>query len=268
MRLRRSLILAGAIILPLLIGASAPQFASELRTLSISFLRPLLEIQNQIVGFARKEVNHLVEWPKLRRENEALRSEIRELKHELRETEEMKRELPRLQDLLRLKQKSGKGSLAARVIARDPSHWSQFIVINKGSRDGVSKNTVLIHPDGLVGKVAAGGLHSARAILLIDSESRAGAMNERTRDAGVVEGMGSFVLKMTYLDRASDIQVGDVIISSGLGGIYPKAIPIGKVILVGSEGNRLTPYALVKPFVSFSKLEEVLCVSSQTDASF
>ena len=89
-------------------------------------------------------------------------------------------------------------------------------------------------------------------------------MNERTRDVGLIEGLGSSNLKMTYLDRNSDTQVGDVILSSGLGGIYPKGIPIGKVELVGGDKDHASLFAMVKPFVSFSKLEEVLCVLPQT----
>ncbi|MBI4395223.1 MAG: rod shape-determining protein MreC, partial [Candidatus Omnitrophica bacterium] len=105
---------------------------------------------------------------------------------------------------------------------------------------------------------------SARAILLTDSESRASAMNERTRTVGLVEGTSSAMLKMSYLDRTSEIQIGDLIMSSGVGGIYPKGIPIGKVELVSGEKDRPSLYALVKPNVEFPKLEEVLCVSSLT----
>ena len=252
-------------LFPLLIGAASPHLVEEVRTVAISITHPLLELQSQTTQFLKTQIQTVIEWPKLREENQTLRRELESLKAELVGLEEMKRENGRLNTLLRLKQNVFKQARAARVIGRDPSHWSQFIVINKGSHDGVHKNTVLVHPDGLVGKVVANGPHSARAILLTDVESRASALNERTRDVGLIEGMGSLVLKMTYLDRQSAIQVGDVIISSGLGGIYPKGIPIGKVEIVGSEKDRPTLYALVKPFVSFAKLEEVLCVSSQTN---
>ena len=73
------------------------------------------------------------------------------------------------------------------------------------------------------------------------------------------------MLKMTYLDHNSKIQIGDMIVSSGFGGIYPKGIPIGRVQLIGEEKNHLALYAMVEPFVSFSKLEEFLCVSSSAN---
>jgi len=264
-RFKRSLFLVGAMACPLLIGATSPQIVEQARTFTIALTRPFLEFQGQASRFFQTQIQYVVEWPKLRQENQDLHLELKNLKAELATLKDIKRENVRLEVLLKLKENVHQKARAARVIGRDPSHWSQFVVINKGIRDGVNKNTVLVHPDGLVGKVVAAGRHSARAILLIDDQSRASAMNQRTRDVGLIEGTGSFMLKMIYLDRQSDIQIGDVIVSSGLGGIYPKGIPIGKVELVGGEKNSPALYAVVKPFAPFSKLEEVLCVSSQTN---
>ncbi len=265
MHLKRSLILVSAVLFPLLIGAISPQFVQNVRSFTTTVTGPLLELQNEVTSFCRKQVGYLVEWPKLRRENEMLKTEIETLKSELLDLDETKHKISRLESLLKLKQNFIKQGLAAQVIARDPSHWTQFIVINKGTRDGVRKNTVLINGDGLVGKVVVAGMYSSRAILLTDSEARASALNQRTRDVGLIEGNGSLSLKMSYLDRQSNIQVGDMVISSGLGGIYPKGIPIGKVETVGTDKNNLSLFASVKPFASFAKLEEVLCISSQTN---
>lgn len=261
-RLKRPLFLASAIFFPLFIGIASPQLVDQLRTFAIGLTGSFLEFQDYLTRFVKTEIHYLMEWPKLREANQALQAELENLKTERAGFEEMKHENARLKALLHLKEKSRGGARAARVIARDPSHWSHFIVIGKGTRDGVRKNTVLVHPDGLVGKVVAAGPYTARAILLLDRQSRVSALNQRTRDIGLIEGAGSFMLKMTYLERQSEIQVGDVILSSGVGGVYPKGIPIGTIEVIGSEKDPLKLYALVKPFVSFSKLEEVLCVSS------
>ena len=265
MYLKRSLFLVTAVLSPLLIGAISPQFVQNVRSFTTTITGPFLEVQNQVTGFCRKQMGYVFEWPKLRAENETLKTEIEKLKSELLDLDETKHRISRLESLLKLKQTFIKRGLAAQVIGRDPSHWTQFVVINKGTHDGVRKNTVLINADGLVGKVVVAGAYSARAILLIDPEARASAMNQRTRDVGLIEGTGSLMLKMTYLDRQSNIQIGDMIMTSGLGGIYPKGIPIGKVELVGNEKNNLSLYASVKPFASFAKLEEVLCIPSQTN---
>ena len=263
MRFKRPLIVTAVALLPLLVGATSPQFTEAIRTFAVSATRPILDTQGRIGRFLRTEINQVLEWPRLRKENENLRAELVDLKAKLVGLEELKHHAEHLETLLKLEDGIQEKTIAARVIGRDPSHWSQFIVINKGSQEGVDKNTVLIHPDGLVGKVVASGSHSARAILLPDSESRVSAMNQRTRDVGLIEGTGSPLLKMTYLDRQADVQIDDVIISSGVGGIYPKGIPIGKIEMVAEEKDRLSLYAIVRPFVSFAKLEEVLCVSSQ-----
>ena len=268
MRLKRPLFLGSAVLLPLFVGATLPHFADHLRTFTVGTIQPFLELQSSVVHSVKSGVQYLSSLPTLHEENENLKVELEDLKAELNRLEEIKRENARLESLLRLKERMEGRAFAARVIGRDPSHWSQFVVINKGNRDGVRGNTVLVHPNGLVGKVVAAGRRSARAILLVDAESRVSAMNQRTRDVGLIQGGGSPMLKMTYLDRFSDIQVGDIIVSSGLGGIYPKAIPIGKVEIVGMEKDRLKLYALVRPYVSFSKLEEVLCIPSQAKEYF
>lgn len=264
MQVKRSLFLVGAVLFPLLIGAVTPKFSQHFRSAATTVIGPLLQLQHDVLLFSKKQIGYLLEWPKLREENDSLKAEVEQLKSELLNLDETKHKIDRLESLLKLKQNFVKQGIAARVIARDPSHWTQFIVINKGSRDGVRKNTVLINADGLIGKVTVAGAHSARAILITDSEARASALDQRTRDVGLIEGTGALLLKMIFLDRQSKIQVGDMIITSGLGGIYPKGIPIGRVELVGSEKNNLNLYAVIKPYASFSKLEEVLCIPSQT----
>src|SRR3989338_6266235 len=188
-----------------------------------------MDYQTRIVHFLRSEINSLAEWPRLRSKSKTLERELQKIKEELASLSELKKENSRFTALLDLKSEISNASAAARIIARNPSHWSQFITINKGSADGIRLDTVLVHPHGLVGKVVVLASHSAHAILLTDRQSRVSAINERTRDMGVVEGTGSATLKMTYLDYNSKIQVGDIIISSGLGGVYPKGIPIGRV---------------------------------------
>ena len=265
MRFKKPLFLSGVVLLPLVVGATSPQMVRELRMLVTTATGPILEFQSQSVRWLESGAHFLTDLPTLYRQKQALQSELSDLKKELVGWEETKQEKARLESLLVLKQKIESKSVAVRVIARDPSHWSQFVVINRGLKDGVTENMALIHPDGLVGKVVAAGAYSARAILLTDLESHVSALNQRTRDVGLLDGTGSGLLKMTYLDRQSKIQIGDTIISSGLGGIYPKGIPIGQVQLVGEEKDHLSLYAMVKPFASFSKLEELLCVSSRTN---
>ena len=262
MRLKQSLLLVSAVFFPVLIGATSPHFVQTIRDLTTTVLRPVLETQDQVSIVIKTHVQSVREWPKLREQNRELEERLASLNTDLINARELKEENKRLQTLLDLKQKSEFKTIAARVIGRDPSHWSFFIMLNRGTKDGVREDAALLSLDGLVGKVVSAGPDSSRAILLTDRQSRVSALNQRTRDAGLVEGAGSPLLKMTFLDREADIQIGDLIVSSGLGGIYPKGVPIGRVQVVEEDENHLGLSAVIKPFVSFGKLEEVLCVLS------
>lgn len=260
MWLKRSLLVVSVAFVPLLIGAASPNFVHTLRDVTAGTIRPILEIQDQFTSVIKTQVQSVVEWPKLRQRNRELEERLASVQAELASARELKEENKRLETLLELKRKSEFKTIAARVIGRDPSHWSLFIMLNRGTKDGVREDVSLLSPDGLVGKIVSAGPNSSRAILLTDRQSRVSAINQRTRDGGLIEGTGGLFLKMTFLDRGADIQVGDTIVSSGLGEIYPKGIPIGRVQSVGEDESRLGLSAVVKPFASFAKLEEVLCV--------
>jgi rod shape-determining protein MreC len=264
-KLKRPLILAGAVSLPLVFGVYSPNLIQELRSWATTMTGPMLEVQDRTTSFFKKQITSLVEWPLLRKRNELLEAQVEQLSQELTAYDALQEEMTRLESLLELKDTLKPKTVAGRIIARDPSHWYHYVVLDKGTKDNVSENSVLVHAKGLVGKVVSAGPATARAILLIDRQSRVSARNIRTRDVGLVEGVGNEFLKMTYLDRGAKIEVGDTIASSGLGGVYPKDIPIGVVQMIGKEEDKLGLYAVIKPFAPFFKLEEVLCVSSQDD---
>lgn len=265
MRAKQSLLVGSAVLFPLLIGATFPNVVQTLRDLTTTTLRPILETQDQVTTVIKTQVQTVRQWPKLRAKNRELEERLASVNADLIKAQELKEENKRLLALLKLKQESEFKTIAARVIGRDPSHWSLFIMLNRGKQDGVFEDSALLSPEGLVGKVVSSGPRSSRAILLTDRQSRASALNQRTRDAGLIEGTGSFLLKMTFLDRGADIQVGDTIISSGLGEVYPKGIAIGRVQSVEEDESHLGLFAVVKPFVAFAKLEEVLCVRSPSN---
>jgi len=264
-KFKRALFLASAIIAPLVFGWSCPRAVNHIRTTAFSVTSPFLSVQAAVHRFVRTQIDALVEWPRLRKKAAELQRELDHAKGDLATFSELRQENERLTRLLDLKGKISSSSVivAARLIARDPSQWSQFVILNRGIKDGVRTDSVVVAPSGLVGRVVGAGAQFSKAILLTDQQCHVSGLDERTRDVGLVSGTGSRTLRMTYLDREAKVQVGDIIISSGFGGIYPKGIPIGRVETVGEEQDQLTLFAVIEPFVSFSKLEEVLCVSSQ-----
>jgi rod shape-determining protein MreC len=199
----------------------------------------------------------------LYKEKERLSLEVAELRSKVIQFDEIKRENERLRLLLDFEAQNDFDGVSAQVIGRDMSPFSDFIIINKGKKDGVDIGVVLISHEGLVGHIVSAGGHHARAILLSDSKARVSAIVQDTREAGILEGTPMNLLKLKHLDISSTAKVGDVIVTSGFGDIYPKGIPIGQVETIGNEHNKLSLYALISPYVEFSKLEEVLCLKKE-----
>jgi len=202
----------------------------------------------------------LTDFVQVYREREQLNREISDLRFKLIQYDESKEENKRLRLLLNFQEKNELQGISAQVIGRDMSPFSDYIVINRGKSDYVDIGMVLISHEGLVGHIISAGMNHARAMLVGDMKARVCAIVQDTREAGIIEGTPTNLLKLRHLNIASTVKVGDTIITSGFGDIYPKGIPIGRVEMIATEKNNLSLYALIRPFVDFSKLEEVLCL--------
>ena len=135
------------------------------------------------------------------------------------------------------------------------------VTLDKGTRDGLRADMAIISPAGVVGRLVVPSARSAQVQLLVDRNAAAGALVERSRAQGVIVGGGDDKLMMEYVSEVSDVVVGDIVVTSGIDGIYPKGFEIGRVERVEKNGTaykRIT----VKPSVDFSALEEVLVVTT------
>lgn len=195
-------------------------------------------------------------------ENERLRNQVRELTLENNRLRECSLENERLQKLLNFKKRYDQqyALLGARVISRAPNTMSSTVVIDRGSQDGVQKNMVAVSPAGLVGKVVAVGPSTAEILLILDREGAAGAVVQETRTPGVVEGTeeGPGLLRMVSLPYDAQLKKGEVVVTSGMGGIFPPGLPIGKIIKI--EGSGINKIAVIQPFVDFDRLEELFLI--------
>lgn len=210
--------------------------------------------------WANREIRAIVFYHRFFLENERLKKEIDSLKQKINAVEEVYLENRRLKNLLSFKQNSSYSLVASRVIARDPSNWSSVIVIDKGKRHGIKSSAAVITERGLVGKVIEVGDTTSKIMLITDPNLGVSALLQRSRGEGLVSGTLQNLLIMRYLSPDIDIKVSDIVITSGLSQIYPKGIIIGKVIEIGTEFSGLSRYAVIKPEVKFSSLEEVLVV--------
>lgn len=198
----------------------------------------------------------------LRAENERLREEMSKIEGQLIQLQELRNQNYRYRRMLEFKEKSGFDLLPAEVIARDPSQWFGAITINRGYLDGVKREAAVITDRGLVGMVTTVSPNSSQVILITDPRPAVGALVLRSREHGIVESYSkqpSF-LRIINLPPEADILPGDLIISSGLGGIFPYGIAIGTVKAIEDDHLSLVKSALVEPRVNFNRLEEVFIV--------
>jgi len=196
----------------------------------------------------------------VRRENEQLRREIERLRQEIQESRERIAAAARLARLLDYRENTGFRMVAAGVIGHDASGLYRTILIDLGSSSGIEYQQAVIAPDGVVGRVIKVFPRSALVLLVTDRSSGIDAIVQRTRDQGLVEGRGGLGCELKYLDRSAEIEVGDYVVTSGMGGKFPKGIWIGQVSGV-NRGVDLFQSVAVRPSADLDRLEEVLVLT-------
>jgi rod shape-determining protein MreC len=198
----------------------------------------------------------------LKEENLQLQEEVRRLQRENDELRESTQAVERLQRLLLFKERVSAAMIPAEVIAYSPSAWFRTIVINKGLRDGVRQGMPVVTWEGVVGKVMRISPGSSIILLSIDRNFSVDVLVQRTRTRGIVEGDGGSRCQLQYVPRTGDIQIGDRIITSGLGGVFPKGLSMGKVVSVEKKDYGLFQTVEVRPSADFLRLEEVMVILS------
>ena len=147
------------------------------------------------------------------------------------------------------------------VIGRDPSSWFKSVTINKGERHGVKKGMAVTSPEGVVGQVLKTAPHYATVLLITDYNSAIDTLIQRTRAKAIVEGKEENRCQLKYLLRTEEVVVGDVVITSGLGGVFPKGLMVGEIMTVEKKGHGVFQHAELVPSVDLTKLEEVFIIS-------
>ncbi len=201
-----------------------------------------------------------IELVDVREENQRLKAEIRRLLLENERLREEAMAVARLKRYLEFKRTSPFALTAVRVIGRDPSLWSASVLVDKGKEDGIVKGLPAITPEGVVGRVIEAYKGSSRVLLITDPSSAVDGMIQRSRVRGIVKGKGRDRLELVYVAKEADVKVGDVVITSGLSGIFPKGLPIGVVTEVSQGRDTFFKHVEVKPKVEMERVEELLIV--------
>jgi rod shape-determining protein MreC len=186
-----------------------------------------------------------------------LDAESRRLRAELAGSEELQRENERLRRLLGFVEEQPRRTVAARVIAEDASSWFRTIEIDRGHDDGVVEGLPVVDAAGLIGRVVRSAPHSSRVLLITDASSAVAVLVQDQRIRGVCRGQGG-ALALDFALVQDAIQVGDGVITSGLGGVFPKGLVVGYVRSVHREQFGLFQTVELEPAVDFAHLEEVL----------
>lgn len=203
-------------------------------------------------------------------ENLQLKVRVSQLEQSLAELEALRQENERLKSLLAFADSTPDLTyVTGMVIAHSQGIWFDTFTINVGRNHGVEKNMPVVNESGLVGRVTQVGATWSKVVSLIDSSTSVSVMVERTRDSGMVRGLlqpGTSIdtLELYYLPADSDLVPGDKIVTSGIGGLYPKGLPVGTVLEV-SRSDEAQSNATIQPMVDFRHIEEIMVVVGMPD---
>jgi rod shape-determining protein MreC len=191
-----------------------------------------------------------------RKENRQLKETVRRLSLVNSSYEQIRQENTRLLRLLSMDEHVPYKTLGAHVVARTPGFLSNVIYLNRGSSDGVRTDMPVVSGDGIIGRTVLVSKYQSQVQLLTNPDANIGAMLERTRVLGVLRGTGDLLLNLDYVANSEQVDVGDVVLSSGLDGIYPKGLAIGKVV-DSRKGKGIFRPIKIQPFMDFMRIEEV-----------
>ena len=262
--LRRNRLLTTAAIFLLLAAALIVRSGgSQLRDdrfgrLLLEALAPAQRIATRTTGALASAWEGLEGLWRARLEADALRGRVQDLDQQVARLGEVELENARLRQLLAFRQTLTGHLLTAGIIGQDATGLSRTITIDQGTAAGVTRGAAVLAPGGIVGQVFLVSPHAARVMLVTDHNSGVDAVVQRTRGRGIVEGTADGRCGLKFVKRTEDLQVGDVVVSSGIDGIFPRGLPIGRIVAVDKQGQGLFQYAQIEPAVDMETLEEVL----------
>jgi rod shape-determining protein MreC len=229
-------------------------------------------VQKALMGVHRVSLGMwttYADWKNIHTENHRLRDENHRLRVEALVVTETLQENGRLRRLLDLRTRMPLDTLPGEIIAREWGGWVRSLTVNRGRADEIRRLTAVISPDGLVGRVVEVRPGTSVVQVLTDPASTVGAHVLRTRTPGLVEGEPRGTVRFKYMARDGALAVGDVVVTSGQGGLFPRGVPIGRVRNLDQKTTGLFHHAILEPLVDLASIDEVLLVTGNrsTDVS-
>jgi rod shape-determining protein MreC len=231
--------------------------------------RPVQWTLTTIIGGFRSLWQDYFYLVNVQQENRILRKRVQQMEQQMTDYQELRMFNVRLSRLLDFKSRFERSTIAAQVIGDDSTGWFQTLLLDKGQSHGLERGLPVVAPNGILGQTIECARGTSKVLLIIDRNSAVAVMIQRSRSRGILEGMGKrgkrnpCLMKlclMKYVARTADVQVGDRVITSGLGGIYPKGLLVGTVTSVRPKDSGQFQNVEVEPSVDFDRLEEVQVV--------
>ncbi len=194
-------------------------------------------------------------------ENRRLKMALGQSQQRLNRCSETELANERLRHLLGFQNDIERPMIAAQVVGKDPSPWSKTVIVDKGTRHRVLQGSPVVIPQGIVGVVVEASAGFAKVLLLTDPNSAVDALAQSTRARGIVKGGGGDRCVFSYVLRKHDISVGDTVVSSGLDGVFPKGLRVGRVSEIVRQNAGIFQNVVVTPYVDFEMLEEVFVIA-------
>jgi rod shape-determining protein MreC len=227
---------------------------------ALSFVAPFQEFVTRSVRFTRGVWEHYFYLVSVARKNDTLKKMLNESIQKNNQWREIELANERLRNLLNFQKAPTNRVVAAEVIGKDPSGWFKTLIIDKGKAEGLRKGLPVVLPQGIVGQVIEVSSHYSKVMLIIDRNSAVDALVQRSRARGIIKGASADQCRFEFVLRKHDVQLGDTVIASGLDGVYPKGLRIGRISDLSERKSDIFYDITVEPFVDYETLEEVLVI--------
>ncbi len=246
-------------------GAKQDSDTGFFRRLVLEAVWPLESLKNRSIKALRDSWNRYLFLIGLEAENRRLRKENHLLENQLVQYREGSLEALRLRKILKIKEQFDITPVIAEVIDREQSPVFKSVLIGKGTAHGLMVGFPVLNDQGIVGRITESSWHISRIMLIVDVNSNVSVLIQRNRAHGVLQGAGAAGCRLKYIPKTEEVKVGDAVISSGLGGIFPKGILLGVVAAVDKKEGGFFQRIDVQPSVDFGKLEEVAVLNPRKD---
>ena len=222
------------------------------------FFSPIQNLLTSTTSYVSDAFDHYFFLVETSKENDRLLLKVNLLSKKNNELIERNKLLERSDNLIEFLDKDERPFVIAKVIGYDATQWSKVIFINRGTNHKVQKNSSVMNNAGVIGHVIHSSPNSSKVLLITDGRSAVDSLFQETRESGITVGTGENICEMKFVPISAKINLGDKVISSGLGGVFPKGLVVGSVVDIFKQSQELFQDIMVEPSADLSNIEEVI----------